>query len=387
MAKIPEEIVNKIIETAKIEEVVSDFMELRKTGVRYTGICPFHDDHEDGNFIVYPEGNCYRCFACEAKGGAVTFLMEHANMSFPDAIRYLGKKYNIETDNIPFDYVPPKPKPRPAPLPTLSLPRKMVADLSANTIGDTLVEWIRSLPWDDAARSRIDTALYEYCIGHATIHQYDKAHEFTVFWQVDSEGHPRTAHYMKYKPNGHRLHKEEEPYVTDWLHSILLRSGNSTLYDNTKNTARLCLFGEHLLKRYPNAPVCLVESEKTALLMAIAYGNHQLGVWLACCGLGNLTRDRLAPIIKQNRRIILYPDRDGIQKWKEAAAKINYDRLTIDTRAVMEWWKPDDGPKADIADVVTRIVKENAIANKNINDVPLAKKIIEQTLIELEQTE
>ena len=115
MAKIPDEIIKLIEATAKIQEVVGDFVQLRKTGVRYTGICPFHDDRHDGNFIVYPKDNCYRCFTCDAKGGAINFLMNNPNikMTFLEAVRYLGKKYNIETDNIPFDYVPP---PLPPPL-------------------------------------------------------------------------------------------------------------------------------------------------------------------------------------------------------------------------------------------------------------------------------
>ena len=120
----------------------------------------------------------------------------------------------------------------------------------------------------------------------------------------------------------------------------------------------MCLFGEHLLNRYPQAPVCIVESEKTAVLMAIAYGNHPMQVWMACCGSSNITRDRLEPLIAQRRRIILYPDRDGIEAWTKRARELNYDRVTIDTRAVTKWWKPEDGPKADIADVVLRIICE-----------------------------
>ena len=101
MAKIPEDIIRAIESRAKIEEVVGDFLKLRKTGTRFTALCPFHDDRTDGNFIVYPKDNCYRCFTCDAKGGAVTFLMAHEKMSFPDAIRWLGKKYNIDVDDIP----------------------------------------------------------------------------------------------------------------------------------------------------------------------------------------------------------------------------------------------------------------------------------------------
>ena len=105
--------------------------------------------------------------------------------------------------------------------------------------------------------------------------------------------------------------------------------------------------------------VCIVESEKTALLMAIAYGNHAKQVWIACGGLEMLTRERLQPIIDQRRRIILYPDRDGIDKWKTKAEQLHYDRIVVNTTPVTKWWKPEDGPKADIADVVIRMVNNS----------------------------
>ena len=98
MPKISDDIIRTVLEQAKIEDVVGDFVTLRKAGVNMTGICPFHDDKHDGNFIVRPStisesnhGNTYRCFVCDAKGGPVQFLMNAEHMTFPDAIRYLGK--------------------------------------------------------------------------------------------------------------------------------------------------------------------------------------------------------------------------------------------------------------------------------------------------------
>ena len=59
------------------------------------------------------------------------------------------------------------------------------------------------------------------------------------------------------------------------------------------------------------------------------------------------------------RRIILYPDRDGIDKWRIKAEQMHYDRMTINAKPVTEWWKPQDGDKADIADVVIRMINES----------------------------
>ncbi len=375
MPKINQEIIDSILDKVRIEDVVSDFVELKKKGVRYLGICPFHDDHNIGSFVVYPKKNCYRCFACDARGGAIDFLMQHAKMSYPDAIRYLGKKYSIDVDNLPVNFTPPPPRPVPEPLPTLVLPRHLLETRLDNQ-GDTLCTWIRHLPWDEPQRARVEPTLRDYCVGHSIVTQErtHQEHHFTVFWQVDAQGHLRTGHYMKYKPDGHRMKKEQTPYHTDWFHALLERHNVVSIYDPEKQEPRQCLFGEHLLSRYPGATVCLVESEKTAVLMAIAYGNNPMQIWMACCGASNINRDRLEPIIKQNRRIVLYPDRDGIDYWTERAKALNYDRVAIDTRAVTQWWHPDDGPKADIADVVIRIIKEGH-HDMTDHEKELAKKL------------
>ena len=401
MAKIDQIIIDRVLDAARIEEVIGDFEDvaLRKKGVRYQGICPFHDDKDYGNFSVYPKENCYRCFKCDAKGGAVDFLMAHEKLSYPDAIRWLGKKYNIEVDNVPFDYTPPPPRPKPVPLPTLTLPRGMVAKRMV-TEGDALVQWINTgIKWGNEQRARIPQVLHDYCIGHA---QVQGRHEFTVFWQIDCAGNVRTAHYMKYKTDGHRV-KEKKDYPTDWLHSLLIRHYDPEtremtdrppypyphLYDPSKQEARMCLFGEHLLKRYPKATVKLVESEKTAVLMAIAYGNNDMQVWLACCGASNLTRDRLKPLIDQQRIIILYPDRDGIDAWRQKAEALGYSRVNIDEQPVTKWWKECDGPKADIADVVVRMLNEAPPPPKTIQEirdqVPPMGKLIDRMNLTIEQ--
>ena len=71
-----------------------------------------------------------------------------------------------------------------------------------------------------------------------------------------------------------------------------------------------------------------------------------------------LSRERMKPIIDQGRKVVLYPDRDGIAKWKAKAKQIGYDQIHVDTDPVLKWWCDRDGDKADIADVVVRILNE-----------------------------
>ncbi len=76
-------------------EVVGDFVSLRKSGINYKGLCPFHDE-KTPSFIVSPTRGTYHCFGCGRGGNAVSFVMEHEQMSYPDALKWLGRKYGIE---------------------------------------------------------------------------------------------------------------------------------------------------------------------------------------------------------------------------------------------------------------------------------------------------
>ena len=83
-----------IIDTARIEDVVSDFVQLRRKGSGFVGLCPFHKDRHP-SFIVTPSKNICKCFACGAGGTPISFIMKIQNCSFVDALRYLAQKYNI----------------------------------------------------------------------------------------------------------------------------------------------------------------------------------------------------------------------------------------------------------------------------------------------------
>ena len=385
MAKIEKYIIERILDTAKIEEVVGDFVTLKKKGVRYLGLCPFHDDRHLGSFVVYPKGNCFKCFKCDAKGGVVDFLMMHEHLSYPDAIRWLGKKYSIETDMQDFNYTPPPPRPAPPPLPMLVLPDAMVRARMRGIDDNILVRWLRlGINWDSLQRRRIDEVLRDYRIGHSP------KNGMTIFWQIDNEGKVRTGKMMLYKMDGHR-DKRDGAYTFDWIHSALFRDKRHPEYDEDKQEMKQCYFGMHLLNAYKvknvDQAVCIVESEKTAVIMAAAYGNNAKQVWMACGGLENLNLDKLKPIIEQGRRIVLYPDRDGVEKWRQKAQQLDYPRVVVDALPVQVWWKPEDGEKADIADVVVRILNERKPMT-NIDEVkatmPQAAPLIEKLNLTLE---
>ena len=87
--------IDKIMDAANIVDVVSEFVTLRKAGVNYKGLCPFHNE-KTPSFVVSPSKGYCHCFSCGKGGNVVGFIMEHEQMTYPEALRWLAKKYNIE---------------------------------------------------------------------------------------------------------------------------------------------------------------------------------------------------------------------------------------------------------------------------------------------------
>ncbi|MBX2985675.1 MAG: DNA primase [Bacteroidia bacterium] len=94
MAIISRKTIDEVFATAQVDEVISDFMTLKKKGANYEGLCPFHNE-KTPSFKVNPVKGLYKCFGCGKAGGAIQFVMEHEGMTYPDAISYLAKKYGI----------------------------------------------------------------------------------------------------------------------------------------------------------------------------------------------------------------------------------------------------------------------------------------------------
>lgn len=94
---IKKETIDKILETALIEEVVGDFVHLKKRGSSLTGLCPFHNE-KSPSFHVSPAKGIFKCFGCGKGGDSVHFIMEHEKYSYPEALKYVANKYNIEVE-------------------------------------------------------------------------------------------------------------------------------------------------------------------------------------------------------------------------------------------------------------------------------------------------
>lgn len=371
--------IQRVKEAANIVDVMQELgFDLKKKGTEYQCLCPFHADRHMGSFSVSPRKNIYHCFSCNAHGRPIDFLMKSEGYSFTEAIQWLGRKYGIEVEGSSrFASVrPSRPHTPLPPLPMLTIPTSLVKHTQTNLDSDIFVRWLRSLPWDDEQRSRIDIVLKNYVVGTA-----QDGSEFTIFWQIDEKGLVRTGKMLRYHPNGHR--RKDIKYNSDWIHARLNRAKK---YDPDKCDYQTCFFGQHLTDLYPNATINIVESEKTAIIMAIAYGQADRYLWLGCGGKGYINQENLQPFIDRQRYIVLYPDRDGVEEWREKARQITYDRLNISSKPVQEWWVESDGPKADIADIILRYITQRTTQQQpQPNTPPPPSRPVQHVSVMLQQ--
>lgn len=213
---------------------------------------------------------------------------------------------------------------------------------------NAFVKWVRSLPWTPEQATRLELALEFYNVGTTK----DGG---TIWWQIDTDMVVRTGKKMRYGSDGHRLKdKEGNAFGMNWIHSIMKFDDDHELVQ--------CLFGEHLLKAFPKATVCVVESEKTAILMSAydcdAFREH---IWLATGGKYNLSESRLYPLRKRN--VMLYPDKDAVEDWRERIADIPYRHMILNEKWTRTIWQPEDGEKADIGDSILRMIQPPPLPN------------------------
>ena len=162
-----------------------------------------------------------------------------------------------------------------------------------------------------------------------------------IFWQFDIKGRCRTGKVMRYNAeDGHRIKDEKVPGRITWAHTLL----KDQLPQGW--TLSQCLFGEHLLARYPDKPVFLVEAEKTAIIGSAVMPE---AVWLAVGGKGQLN-DRLN--VLQGRKVLAFPDADGYDTWKEKLAEYPYLSIEV-SDFVLRKASPEMLEKgADVADIL-----------------------------------
>ena len=286
----------RIKDAASIVDVIGDFYELRKHGAVYECLCPFHPDSEIGSFKVSPTRNIYTCFSCGAHGGPVDFLMSHENLSYPDALRWLGKKYGIEVDEEQKKFVQVKPS---TPKPLQIQATKELCFIPAEYVTYSLDLHLRSQFQAHLCRiindvHRIVDAAKMYALGVTK-------DDGVIYWLIDEQGRVRSGKIMHYLYNGHR-DKDKDGDMTNWTHWKMKQDGR--LPADWQLTQ--CLFGAHLLPRFPDKTVALVESEKSAVIASIVLPQY---LWVSCGGKMNLEAGQKHLALK-GRKVVMFPDTD-----------------------------------------------------------------------------
>ena len=172
-----------------------------------------------------------------------------------------------------------------------------------------------------------------------------------IFFQLDINGSCRTGKIMKYDPEtGHRIKDENCPGRINWVHSLMKSSGQ--LPKDWELTQ--CLFGEHLLRQYPNKVVALVESEKTAVICA---GLMPRFLWLATGG-KSMINERL--LVLKGRKVVAFPDIDGYDEWQRKLAEYPQLSVTISPILQQNATQEDRDAHIDIADWLIRYMFDSA---------------------------
>ena len=350
MAKIDQITEQKIKAAAKIVDVFADAgITLHRQGSSLVCLCPFHEDRHMGSFIVNARGNYYKCFSCGASGDPVKFVMEYYGKKYPEALRYLAAMYSIFVDDEPAPQVvkrePRQPEP---PRKWMVWPLDIVKPYMHHGDTNPLLIWMNGLPMTNEHKHNLRNMIELYMVG-TSLRGYTQG--WTIWPQVDEKLQVRDMKFMAYKADGHR-DKTRKP---NWMSSMLAKVGQ---FDIKNYQPKRCLFGQHLAAIFPKAEVCLVESEKTAVICS-AFCDPNKRIWMAVGGLQFFSAEMLESLIEAGRYIVVYPDVDGMQQWEEVIKAIGYNRMsmTLKMRSVSEggeYVASIDGPKADIADIMIR---------------------------------
>ena len=245
----------------------------RKSLVRYV------DTYNGYGYLADEVGKCDHQNSCQYHYRPKDYFQDNAWLRDNPTIRLVQK--------------PPMQKPTP---PMQPLPIELVAQYhSPNSV---FWDWFKGTCAKklNIAEDAIERVYEDYCIGA------DERCN-VIFNQIDEQGRFRSGHIMQYYSDGHHHNGYQ-----NWVHDKLKKEGQLpsdwVLYQ--------CLFGEHLLQQRPNTHVCLVESEKTTIVMAVYQPEY---LWLATSGCGGLSQEKLACL--RGRRVTIFPDSGCYEKWSK----------------------------------------------------------------------
>ncbi len=313
--------------------------------------CPnCHDKH---SFAYY----------MDEQGNVIDNMVGRCNHESGCGYHYTPKDYfhdNPEERKERTAYRPPI-KPRPIP-PTDYIPKEYL--LKSLSFDSCLCEFLCGVFDIDA----IKRAWADYGIGATK----DRS---TIFWQIDIQGRIRTGKIIKYNSEtGHRI----KDFGINWVHSLMKRQG---LLPSSFNLSQ-CLFGEHLLTKYPTKDVALVEAEKTAVICSMAIPEYN---WLATGGKSQLSIDKMK--VLRGRKVVAFPDVDGFEEWRCKAKELSRMGIDVVVSDYLQQMATDEQrtKKIDIADLILEQHKSSSrlLLDKMIAENPAVGLLLDKFNLEI----
>lgn len=312
--------------------------ELKREGSVCKTLCPWHDDH-DPSLTLYErtgENHCH-CFSCGHGGDTIAYVMQHEGWTFQKACRWLSATFGIANA---YGMRQPAPRPKQKATPKAEeppqytyIPWPMLESLISveNSLCHCLMRMFRP--------EAVEWLVGEYLIGAYPMNGRD---DYTVFPSIDHEGRICNLKVQLYdsEPQSERF-AHSIPNTTYWLGTMWAKDGR---LPRKSTFCSDCLFGEHLLPRYTDCTVALVESPKNALFGALSFPRY---LWLATGNKGALKRKTLEPL--RGRNVLVIPDCDALEPWTQTLDGMA-DLANFTVSDFCRRMAPSGQPKFDIAD-------------------------------------
>ena len=313
---------------------------LHKSGVNYVAICPWHQDtHPSLVFYHGRDKNHCHCFSCGHHDTVIGLVMKVLNTDYLEACQWLSSQFGIPTLE--------GKKIRPAYRPIINIaataekspeysyiPMEMVDKMvtTENSLCKCLMKIFRT--------EAVEWVTEEYRIGCYAFNNLD---DYTVFPCIDMEGRVwnlKIQHYESDAASPKFFHCDQTPY---WLGKMWVKDKKLPA-DAVYNTK--CLFGAHLLSKYPTQTVVLVESPKNAVVGAL---HAKELLWIATGNKNTVKREQLMPL--EGRNVIVIPDRDAIELWQKEFAAMK-DIANFIVRPFSQLTGRADDKHYDVADYI-----------------------------------
>jgi len=305
--KISDETLRKIHDISIV--TVADKLGIKLYGMgdeNRKACCPYHEDQHPSLHFSTKRG-CFKCFVCGAKGDAIKLVQDQENLSFTEACEWIIKECNIiVTDDKPISAlsalsagqqksvksvssVVEKKEPVSPEVPKSVIPLNSELVTKSLSLNSEFCKSVVSAGY--LTDAQLSSAVSRYRLGATK----DGG---VIFWEIDAQQQVHTGKIMYYQSDCHR----DKSHTPTWVHSLM----KSQLPANYE--LQHCLFGLHLLtsdlSHQPSA-VCIVESEKTAVIMSEIIPEF---LWLSCGGLQMFKPELLAPLV--NHKVVVFPDTD-----------------------------------------------------------------------------